>query len=134
MKRQTYDSMTIYPVSLDQVLEAIGEADTLKLVQLLGGTTQRLPSTRNISTDHKIAQIIGQPALQKLVAAVGAARYVYLPRCADGLRQLRDRQIVRQYSEGAPVEQLALENGLSDRQIWAILKKTDMEDNQESLF
>ncbi|MFL9710168.1 hypothetical protein [Methylobacillus sp. Pita1] len=50
------------------------------------------------------------------------------------LRGLRDREVVKQYSQGMLVEKQALDNGLSDRQIWSILKKTEMDDSQESLF
>jgi uncharacterized protein (DUF433 family) len=135
MRRISTDAvLTVYPVSLEEIIEAIGEADTLKLVETIGGTSPRLPALRNISEDHAIAKIIGVEKLKKLVSDVGGSRYVYFPKCADGIRRKRDQEIVRRYQSGESVDRLALEYGLSDRQIWNILKKTEMEDNQTSLF
>lgn len=135
IKIKRYDELTIkLPASLDEVLEAIGEASTLKLVEAFGGTTQRLPAIRNATDDHDLAKIIGKEKLHQLVSAIGASRYVYIPRCTDGIREGRDRQIVRKYTEGETVERLAKEYILSDRQVWNILKKTEMDDGQAKLF
>lgn len=122
------------PASLDEVLEVIGEAATLQLVKAFGGTTQRLPAIRNATDENDLAKVIGKEMLHKLIATIGASRYVYIPRCVDGLRNQRDREIVRRYADGDSVEKLALDNGLSDRQVWNILKKTEMDDGQTDLF
>lgn len=112
----------------------IGEADTLHLISAFGGTTQRLPAIRNATDEHELAKIIGKEKLHQLIKAIGASRYVYIPRCADGIRQKRDREIVRRFNESESVEVLAREFALSDRQVWNILKKTEMDDGQAKLF
>lgn len=132
---KTADTLTIaMPASLDDVLAAIGEAATLKLVEAFGGITPRLPAKRNVVESHPIAQVIGLEALRTLVAKLGGGRYMYIPRCTDGLRLKRDQQIVTDYSNNVPVPELARRNNLSDRQVWSILKKTVMDDGQEELF
>lgn len=135
IKIKLYDELTIkLPASLDEVIEVIGEALTIKLVEAFGGTTQRLPAIRNANDDNELAKLIGKENLHQLINAIGASRYVYIPRCTDGLRESRDRQIVKKYTEGVTVESLALEYILSDRQVWNILKKTEMDDGQAQLF
>jgi hypothetical protein len=124
------------PASLLEVVEVIGEPAALKLVQQYGGTTPRLPALRNITPEHPLAQCIGIDVLNKLVATLGGARWMYVPRCAKGLRDARDREIVTLASppHNIPVQQLALRFGLSDRQIWNILGKITLDDKQTSLF
>lgn len=122
------------PASLDEVLEVIGEAATLKMIDSYGGTTPRLPAKRNVNAKHPMTLIIGLEALEQLVKQLGGGRHVYIPRCAAGLRSKRDREIVQKYEAGTSVDQLAMQYRLSDRQIWSILKKTEMDDVQESLF
>jgi hypothetical protein len=133
MVRRQITELTILPASLEEVVEAIGEAATIKLVESFGGTTKRLPAKRNCVAGNELAKVIGVEALRQLVNKLGGARYVYLPRCVDGLRKQRDQQIVER-SKTEPVEKLARDYNLSDRQIWTILKKTEMDDGQESLF
>ena len=120
------------PASLDEVEAVIGNPATLALIKSFGGTTVRLPAKRNISAANDIALVIGVDALSQLVAALGGARYVYLPRCAAGFREARDLEII-QRSKTESVDKLALQYGLCDRQIWTILKKP-INDQQENLF
>lgn len=131
---KTADTMTIpMPASLDEVLEIVGEAVTLQLVNAFGGTTQRLPAKRNVVDSNEIAQVIGLENLRLLVEKLGGGRYLYIPRCADGMRLQRDRKIV-ELSRTVSVDALARRYQLSDRQIWTILKKTPVDDGQEQLF
>lgn len=126
--------MNTAPVSLLEIVEVIGDAAALKLVDRFGGTTPRLPAIRNITPDHPMAECIGIEALTALVTATGGGRWLYVARCARGMRESRNRQIVEQYSSGTPVEELARRYHLSDRQIWNILGSTVVDDKQESLF
>lgn len=127
-------TLTVTPINLLEIVEVIGEAAALKLVERFGGTTPRLPAIRNITPDHPMAQCIGIEALTALVTATGGGRWLYVARCARGMRESRNRQIVEQYSNGTTVEALARRYHLSDRQIWNILGSTVMDDKQESLF
>jgi len=131
---ENYQCSIKLPASLDEVIAVIGESLTLELINVYGGTTQRLPAIRNATDEHEFAKVIGKEKLHQLIKAIGASRYVYIPRCADGLRLKRDREIVSRFNEGEAVENLAREHSLSDRQIWNILKKTEMSDEQQQLF
>lgn len=131
---ENYQCSIKLPPSLDEVVAVIGESTTIALINEYGGTTQRLPAIRNATDDHEFSKVIGKEKLHLLINAIGASRYVYIPRCADGLRLKRDREIVKRFNEGEVVESLAREHSLSDRQIWNILKKTEMSDGQANLF
>ena len=122
------------PVNLLEIVEIIGEAAALKLVERFGGTSPRLPAVRNINADHPLAQCIGIVPLTELVKATGGGRWIYIARCARGLREARNREIVQLYSDGVPVDELARRYHLSDRQIWNILGSTVVDDRQVSLF
>lgn len=122
------------PSSLDQVVVAIGESATLALVEAFGGTTQRLPAMSNIASHHFVA-VIGEVLLTGLVKTIGSARFIYIPKCVDGMRKRRDQAIVRDYLNGVGVEELARKHYLSDRHVWRILKETNMQDDrQRDLF
>lgn len=122
------------PVNLLEIVEIIGEAAALKLVKHFGGTTPRLPAIRNINAEHPLAQCIGIEALTLLAVETGGGRWLYIAKCARGLREARNREIVLLYSQGVPVAELALRYHLSDRQIWNILGSTVVDDRQVSLF
>lgn len=63
---------------------------------------------------------------------------VYIPKMSDQLRLKRNQEIVVEYNNGTSVRELMRKHNLSDRQIWTILKTTEMDSatdtNQESLF
>lgn len=122
------------PESLQQMIAAIGPNATMALVEAYPGTTQRLPAISNVAT-HPFKEVIGEVLLMGLVKAIGGSRDIYIPRCLDGVRRKRDQAIVREYLASAPVSDLALKYHLSDRQIWRILKETNMQDDrQQALF
>lgn len=121
-------------VTLTEIVEVIGEAAALKLVHKYGGTSPRLPALRNCTTEHDLAVVIGLDLLTKLVVVTGGARWLYVPKCAKGLREARNREIVAAYTAGEPVEVIARRYNLSDRQVWNILKQTVVDDGQSSLF
>ena len=121
-------------VTLTEIVEVIGEAAALKLVHKYGGTSPRLPAMRNCSPEHELAELIGLDLLTQLVSVTGGARWLYVPKCAQGLRESRNREIVAAYTAGEPVESIARRYNLSDRQVWNILKNTVMDDGQSRLF
>lgn len=130
----TGNAMTITPLNLLEIIEVIGEAAALKLVERFGGTTQRLPALRNITADHPLAQCIGVDVLATLVKTINGGRWLYVAQCKRGLIAQRNREIVQRYSAGERVDALALRYRLSDRQIWNILGSTVVDDRQQGLF
>ena len=127
-------TITITPANLLEIIEVIGEAAALQLVERFGGTTVRLPVLRNITADHPLARCIGIELLTVMVKAVGGGRWLYIPRCARGLREARNREIVERYSAGEKVDNLARRYSISDRHIWNILGSTVVDDRQAGLF
>jgi Mor family transcriptional regulator len=121
------------PVNLLEIVEIIGEAAALKLVNSFGGQTVRIPALRNANSEHALAQCIGIEALTALAKADGG-RWLYVAKCERGLRQQRNVEIVKHYSDGMKVESLVQRYGLSDRQIWNILGSTVVDDRQCGLF
>jgi hypothetical protein len=125
---------TITPVNLLEIIEVIGEAAALQLVERFGGTTPRLPALRNITADHPLAQCLGIDLLTVLVKAVGGGRWLYVAQCKRGLIAQRNREIVERYSAGEKVDNLARRYSISDRHIWNILGSTVVDDRQQGLF
>lgn len=122
------------PASLTEIIEVIGDQATLKLVERFGGTTQRIPAPCNVTAEHELAVCIGLENLKALVGKLGGGRWLYIARCAKGLRERRNREIVLAYDRGVKVADLAREYSLSDRRIWEILGTTVLDDGQGSLF
>jgi hypothetical protein len=111
------------PESLREVVGLIGLPATLKLVEHFGGLIQ-LYVPRDISPDHPIAQALGVAAARKLSSVYGADTLRNIPRCAEGLRRIRNAEIrSRHPAESAAT--LALTFGLTERQIWTILGEDD---------
>lgn len=123
------------PKSLLEIIEIIGEGVALKLVQRYAGQRIRIPVLSNATEDHPLAQCIGLVELRKLIGLDGG-RWIYIPRCANGLREQRNREIVTLYSppHNVPVNELAQRYGLSYRRIEQILSSTVIDDRQVSLF
>lgn len=126
--------MTITPVNLLEIIEVVGEAAALQLVERFGGNTPRLPSLRNVTADHPLAQCLGIEVLTMLVKTIGGGRWLYVAKCARGLREARNRKIVQEYSDGVKVHVLVSRYHVCDRQIWNILGSTVVDDRQVSLF
>lgn len=111
------------PESLHEVVDLIGLPATLKLVEHFGGFTQ-LYVPRDIEPDHPIAQALGVTAARKLSSVYGADTLRNIPRCAEGLRRIRNDEVrARRPAESAAT--LALAFGLTERQIWTILAEDD---------
>lgn len=122
----------------------IGLPLAVKLVEELGGTT--FPVSKNQVRLGKIryaflAEVVGVEAADTLTQRFGGTQ-LYIPRCADALRAVRDRKIAMEFDalvrEGQPsntaVVHLARQYRLSDRRIWDILKNPPQDDTQSRLF
>lgn len=142
MKLNSVDAML--PDTVRLIASLVGLPRTLRLVEELGGTTFQI--SKNITRLGEIrysvlAEVVGVEAADVLTKHFGGDT-IYIPRCADGLRYLRNRTIVEEFDResatvgaNAAVNALALRYKLSDRRIWEILKKTDCtQPKQTALF
>lgn len=124
------------PESLRDVVELIGLSATLKLVERFGGLI-KLYVPREIELEHPIAQAIGITAARKLASRYGADCLTSIPLCAEGLRRLRDAELVRRAERETPAA-LALLYGITERHVWRILAEARAaegeDDRQSALF
>ncbi|MDD4701830.1 MAG: Mor transcription activator family protein [Desulfovibrio sp.] len=124
------------PENIRQIWHALGGhekgrlEDLWRLLETYGGQTIRVPATIPAERHHPLLRRLGKRCTGKLVAAFGGTP-VYVPRCTSVLTKLRQQEIIETFSRHtargtsstAAVACLARRHGLSDRQIWNILKK-----------
>ncbi|GAB6127327.1 Mor transcription activator family protein [Humidesulfovibrio idahonensis] len=121
------------PVMARELAAAIGLRQAMRLVDALGGTTFPVPKRETKQGElrfNTLAHVIGPAAAEVLVRRYGSTD-LYIPRCADALRRVRDTAICREYdrliqtmSGNQAVQRLARANSLCDRRIFDILKQT----------
>ena len=103
-------------------------------IRAKGGTSFSVPlgiTLRGQEQREKLVQIIGREQATKLIGRYGGTT-LYIPTCRQAFVDTRDRNINLErdelaregLSERALVSVLAVRHGLSDRQIWRILKKS----------
>lgn len=128
-------SLDDLPESLRDVVELIGLAATLKLVEHYGGLIA-LYVPRELEPDHHLARAIGISAARKLASRYGGDQVRSIPMCVGGLRRLRDAEIRRRVAEGEAPATLVREFGVTERHIWRILAKAPDEGDtrQSALF
>lgn len=120
------------PVVAQELAEAVGLPKALRLVETLGGTTFPVPKRETKQGELRfavLADVVGVEAAEVLVRRYGSTD-LYIPKCAEALRRLRDAAICREYdaliksvSGNEAVQRLARSHRLSDRQIFNILKR-----------
>lgn len=121
------------PPSVRDMVDQLGLSTALAVVRLYGGTTWRVPLgvRENGVVFARLKEQLGDEAAQRLVACYGGERLT-VPRCAQTLRDARDRKIQREYDNGRTVAELSREHALTERQMWTILKR-DLNAGAESL-
>ena len=123
----------LLPRQILDIARAVGMPTAMRLVEELGGTSWEFAkgSNRNgLIRVAALADILGEEAARRLTQHMGGEK-IYIPRCADALRRLRDLTIHRRFeqairegvSANAVVAALAREFKLSDRWVWEILKQ-----------
>lgn len=110
------------PQSLVDVAEVVGLAATLALVEHAGGVRIYVPE--RLDDDHRLVTWLGAPAAAQLSEAFAMEELV-VPRCAEALRRVRNRQMRRERDQGAKPAELALRYGLTERQVYTILSRSD---------
>ena len=119
---------------VNELVELIGLPAAIELIRAKGGTSFSVPlgiTLRGQDQREKLVQIIGREQATKLIGRYGGTT-LYIPTCRQAFVDTRDRNINLErdelaregLSERALVSVLAVRHGLSDRQIWRILKKS----------
>lgn len=106
------------------VLDVLSAADAQQLAQVAGGLVLYVPVRPPFSWP---LDVLPTAAQQKLAESAGGCR-VYVPKLDAIWRAARNLEIRGAYDAGEPVRRLALRYRLSERQIYAILGRTDDDD------
>lgn len=120
------------PESLAEVVEAIGLAATLKLIQRYGGVRIYVPQPEHITEEHDLARAIGLEAARQLASIWGGERLPVV-RAAKAIRLARDRALRRDY-QSMSASQCALRYQLTERQLYEIVGRPEEEERQAGLF
>lgn len=131
----------LIPEAFWAVVRVVGVSTAWDLVRKWGGTFMPVGQNRR-GTGKKLhavlVEIIGSEELaQQLETMYMAERGFYVPKCEEAFREMRDRQIRRDFDEltGRPrypmkaylaVRNLALDYDLTERSVWKILKSADL--------
>lgn len=93
-------------------------------MQTQGGTILRLPVAwrEHSPVRDALVELLGAAAAAALISAYPGHR-LFIPRCAQALRDTRDETIIADYSAGVAVPSLARQHQLTERQIRSILKR-----------
>lgn len=131
--RRLGDVERMLPDTIRQIESVIGLSATIALINEFGGQTMFVPS-KECASWHAIAEVIGNGAMASLARRYGGDE-LYIARCVDAMRELRDRRIRARFDRlttgdspmtaGAAYAALVQEHKLSDRQIRKILLRTD---------
>ena len=122
----------LLPETVQQIAGLIGFPATMSLIDKLGGTT--FPFGKGIHSLganrlNLLRQTIGCDNTEKLMADFGGD-VLYIPRCAEAMREWRNRKLIERFDELTEQQELSSlmalsqicpEFGLSDRHVWNIL-------------
>lgn len=125
--------MNRLPGTARDLIERLGSAATLRLVSMLGGTTLSVPmraTARGEARYRYLCEFLG-PGLADALCREYGGTDLYVPACRAAVMDQRDAALARDrdvmagagLSERDIVTGLALKYGLSDRQVWRILKR-----------
>ncbi len=118
----------LLPRTVRDIAEIIGLQATLKLVEHYQGVPMWVPV--NYDPEHILVRLVGHEAALKLIEQYGGEK-PEIPRCTDAIRAVRNAKIC---ASDKSQRQLALEHGLTIRQIRNIQNGVEVDDGQDSLF
>lgn len=134
MSTDTMESLAVdtLPATARELAQLIGLQKALRLVETLGGTTFPVPKRETKLGELRfnvLADVVGVEAADAMVRRFSGTD-LYIPRCAEALRNARDAAICAEYdrliqtmSGNEAVQRLARTHRLSDRHIFNILKR-----------
>lgn len=131
------DHAHLLPEQGRELLPLIGLEATLALVNGLGGSTFPVPHGKNVNGEKRLAllkSVCGEDAAVKLSRRYGGTK-LYIPNCKEALRHIRNIRMIKEYEErlnagesaNAIIADMAPRYRLADRNIWAIVNKTTVE-------
>lgn len=132
------------PDSMLELMQVIGFDATYTLVKRFGGINipvgmAKTPAGKVLHA--RLSEEIGEDNAYKVSRIFGHQRFLWVPKCQDAMRELRNRKIRAEldrltmrphnYSMPTAVRTVALDFGLTERQIWYIAKETDIQEAEQ---
>lgn len=121
----------LLPESMADMVDVIGLPAVLALMEAFGGTELWIPE--KLAHNHLLVDAIGAEAAQQLCEYM-AREQIRIPRGAAIFREVRNRAIRRERTEGAKLSELALRYKMTDRQVLNILNAEPADDRQQDMF
>lgn len=115
-------TLDLLPRRVAELVDVVGLAAALKLVELRGGGRLEVP--KRAKPEHWLVEHIGLEALTKLVAYYNGER-IEIDRCAKVLKMLKEREIVAAFESGASNGQLARKYQYTERGIRILRKRVE---------
>lgn len=109
------------PASMVEIKDIVGLDGVEKLLNRCGGTRIFIP--RNLKAQHKLANLLGIEAAQRMSAYFGGETLTIV-RASRAKKAVRNREIIQRYDRGDKVPTLAMAFELTERQIYSILAQS----------
>ncbi len=104
----------LIPGRLSEIAGYCGQQTALVLLLHYPGVHVAIP--KNPAPTHKLAELLGFAAFVQLCALYGN-EVIQIPRAAVAIRALRNQKILKDFSQGVYQATIALEHGLTERQV-----------------
>lgn len=129
------DIAHLLPESFVALMTVAGAEAAFTLLHHYAGT--HIPIGKNQTKAGKalhaiLAEVLEESVVDKIEAAYANQRKLWIPKCDDALRELRNRYIRQQFDEMTQtmtatlaVSNLVYQHKMTDRHIWRILKEPD---------
>lgn len=114
--------LQLLPAVLQEFVRLIGIDATMKVVAMYGGTRLRMPL--EAKEEHPLDELIGHEKFALLTSRFLGHRFD-IPKATAALLHIRNSKIIAEYGPKS-TRQLALEHGLTERQIWNIVGKAQV--------
>lgn len=146
-EKQFEDIAHLLPESFIALMTVAGVEAAFTLLHHYAG--MHIPIGKNQTKAGKVlhaalTEVLEESIVNKIETAYANQRKLWIPKCDDALRELRNRYIRQQFDEltktmsaTLAVSNLVYQHKMTDRHIWRILKEPDrLPDNtvQMSLF
>ena len=105
-----------FPVSMRQIVEAIGKDATLTLAKTYGGSKVWIPVADRLVDAHPIAQLLGFDVALKLSTVAGGCR-LNVPLCQSVNDALVDEDILRRWRGDQSAREIARAHGTTERTV-----------------
>lgn len=115
------------PQTVVDLVELLGHEATMRLVDAFGGIEIEVPNGKTVGKVEgpltaRIIEALGGGLAARFMATYGGEP-LYIPRCAQAIRDERDRAIQADYDAGTRVPDIARKYMISERWVWVVLKR-----------